>query len=333
MVVLWLVWVIALLVFAGLTVLSQQASKLVRPERRVASCTPESVGIAVWENVEFLTRDGLMLRGWFVPPALDAPINAPVDTGGASVVCAHGTGAHRGVLLPQAALLHRAGYGVLLFDFRAHGVSDGRVSSFGFHEIHDLHASVAYLRSRADVDAARIAVLGHSMGGATALRAAARGLGVRALVVISAVSSLRDNLLRGVQRYTRYPALGSLIVRLAENQARARVARLRPVDDLQRLGSLPVLLVYGERDRFVPLENGQSLYAARPQDTTLLLVPGAGHRSVLSQTALVQYQAPLLEFFEQHLTRAATPNPEAQPLERARMQLKKGDRREQFALE
>jgi len=329
MVVLWLVWVVALLVFAGLTVLSQQAGKIVRPERRVVSCTPESVGITVWEDVEFLTRDGLMLRGWFVPPAPDAP----VDTGGASVVCAHGTGAHRGVLLPQAALLHRVGYGVLLFDFRAHGASDGQVSSFGFHEIHDLHASVAYLRSRADVDAARIAVLGHSMGGATALRAAARGLEVRTLVVISAVSSLRANLMRGVRRYTRLPALAPLIVRLAELQVRARVARLRPVDDLQRLGSLPVLLVYGERDRFVPVENGQSLYAARPQDTTLLLVPGAGHRSVLSQTALVQYQAPLLEFLEQHLTRAAVPSPEAQPLERARMQLKKGVRREQFALE
>jgi uncharacterized protein len=287
--------VLSILICTLLLFANQQACKLVHPKRSVAPHTPDSVGIALWENVSFVTHDGLTLRGWFVPPAVNAH--------GATVVCAHGTGANRGHLLPQAKILVQAGYGVLLFDFRHHGQSDGRVSSFGIHEVHDLNASFDYLHSRLDVNPERIAVIGHSMGGATALRAAARGLETQALVVISAVSSLQENLAHGVQKLTRLPAfpLAPLILKICEWHVKGRVSDMTPIKDLEHLGDRPLLLVYGERDALVPAENGRRLLETRGHDTSLLVVRRAGHRSVLIERFLSRYEQELLQFLALHL--------------------------------
>jgi uncharacterized protein len=287
---------ISFLIFAALLRVAQiQANKLVHPKRHVASSTPASVGIEHWEDVSFTTKDGLSLRAWFVPPSPTA--------NGATVVCAHGTGANRAYLLPHAAVLHQAGYGVLLFDFRHHGTSEGHVSSLGIFEIHDLHASLEFLRSRNDVNPERIAVIGHSMGGATALRAAARNLNVQALVVISAVSSLSENLADGVRYVTKLPAfpLAPLIVKICEWQTHGKISDMTPIKDLERLGNTPLLLVYGDQDAFVPLENGQRLRRARRHDTTLVVVRGAGHRSILSKRFLPSYETKLMAFLAKHL--------------------------------
>src|SRR5437868_1998638 len=64
------------------------------------------------QGARFTTRDGLRLAGWFVPPR-----------NGATVVLVHGLGQGRQGLLPEAGVLLEAGYGVLLFDLRAHGES------------------------------------------------------------------------------------------------------------------------------------------------------------------------------------------------------------------
>jgi uncharacterized protein len=294
------------LVFAALLFFVQiQANKLVHPKRQVASSTPAKVGIAYWEDVSFNTKDGLQLRAWFVPPSLGA--------NGATVVCAHGTGANRGYFLHHAAVLHQAGYGVLLFDFRHHGASDGRVSSLGIFEIHDLHASFAYLQSRSDVNPDRIALIGHSMGGATILRAAARDLKVQALVVISAVSSLSENLANGVRYVTKLPAfpLAPLIVKICEWHTHGKISDMKPIKDLEQLGNTPLLLVYGDQDKFVPLENGQRLRSARRHDTTLVVVRGAGHRSILSKKFLPSYETKLMAFLARHLP-IETPEAQAQ---------------------
>lgn len=297
------------LLFAVLIKVAQsQANKLVHPKRQPVHSTPASVGIALWEDVAFTTTDGLCLRGWFVPPQPAA--------NGATVVCAHGTGSNRSALLPHAALLHQAGYGVLLFDFRHHGASDGRISSLGIHEIHDLQASLEYLQSRADVNPERIALIGHSMGGATIIRAAARCLNLKALVVISAVSSLSENLADGVRYVTKLPAfpLAPLIVKICEWKVKGNISDMTPIKDLERLGDTPLLLVYGDQDKFVPLENGQRLRRARRHDTTLVVVRGAGHGSILSRKYLANYQAKLMAFFAQHLP-VATAETRAQPEE------------------
>ena len=85
--------------------------------------------------------------------------------------------------------LTRQGYGFLLYDARAHGASGGRHSTYGHDEIKDVFAAVAYLEARPEVDAQHLGIIGNSLGGITAIRAAAR---LPQLRVIIAESTLAD---------------------------------------------------------------------------------------------------------------------------------------------
>lgn len=285
-----------------------QADRLVRPRRTAAPHTPARLGIPHWEEVSFTTADGLTLRGWFVPPR--------PGTNGAAVVCAHGTAGHRGHLLAHAAALHGEGYGVLLFDLRAHGESGGRVSGVGLHEHRDVLAALEYLRSRPDVDARRVALLGHSMGGAAVLRAAARTPHARAVVSISSAASLAPNVASGVRAFTRLPAfpLAPLIVWVAERRVRGRMRDMRPADDARLLRGRPLLLIHGDGDRVVGIGNGRRLRDAHGS-ARLLEIAGAGHLGVIGPRHLAAYRQELLGFLGQHL-RPDGPGPAAPPQRR-----------------
>src|ERR671932_1835701 len=119
------------------------------------------------EEVSFAsTEDGLPLSGWFFRAvgALPAP----------TVVLSHGVWTGRRECLPLALRFQAAGYNVLVFDFRAHGLSDGRYTSVGHLETNDVIGAVQYLKRRPEVDPTRIGVVGFSMGAAAPIQAAAR---------------------------------------------------------------------------------------------------------------------------------------------------------------
>ena len=130
------------------------------------------------ENVSFTTSDGLRLHGWFVP-----------SKNGATVISFPG---RKGPQKP-ARLLISEGYGVLLFDRRGEGESDGDPNALGWRGTRDLEAAIAYLRSRPDVDPNRIGGVGLSVGGEMMLEAAAETDDFKAVVSEGAgVRSVRE---------------------------------------------------------------------------------------------------------------------------------------------
>jgi uncharacterized protein len=91
------------------------------PPRLPVCCqTPVDFGLR-YEGVSFPTSDGVTLRGWFIP-----------GQNGATILFAHGGGGNRlGVgQLEQTAVLAKHGFGILLFDLRGHGDSEGTQTSF-----------------------------------------------------------------------------------------------------------------------------------------------------------------------------------------------------------
>lgn len=114
------------------------------------------------EDVVFRTRDGLLLRGWFAPGARRS-----------AVVLVHGLGANRAAMLPEAAILAARGHGVLLFDSRASGDSDGALATWGDRERLDLAAALDLLAARPDVDPSRLGAYGYSVGSSAVALAAA----------------------------------------------------------------------------------------------------------------------------------------------------------------
>ena len=134
------------------------AEAYVSPTRRAPTCRPRS-SARPHENVSFTTSDGLRLQGWFVP-----------SKNGATVISFPG---RKGPQKP-ARLLVSEGYGVLLFDRRGEGESDGDPNALGWRGTRDLEAAIAYLRSRPDVNPDRIGGVGLSVGGEMMLQAAAQ---------------------------------------------------------------------------------------------------------------------------------------------------------------
>jgi len=140
------------------------------PRMPLGDASPADLGLD-FEAVALTTEDGVSLSGWYIP-----------SQNGAAVVAVHGHGTNRTVVLPHSAVLARNGYGVLLFDMRAHGESGGDVFPFGWDVDRDIRAAVDYLSGRTDVTDGRIGVLGLSAGAGAALQAAAEDPRVRAVV-------------------------------------------------------------------------------------------------------------------------------------------------------
>ena len=132
--------------------------------------TPADRGIA-FEDVTLMTADGVRLTGWYVPSRT-----------GAAVVVRHGSGSSRSGVLDHLVPLADAGFGVLAPNGRGRGSSDGAAMDFGWSGELDLVAAVDYLRSRPDVDPARIGLVGISLGGMEAIGTAGADPRVRAVV-------------------------------------------------------------------------------------------------------------------------------------------------------
>ncbi|MEO0564763.1 MAG: hypothetical protein AAF125_21840, partial [Chloroflexota bacterium] len=113
-----------------------QATSLVYPADFPSTGTPQAVGITDYETVQLTTSDGVTLAAWYVPP--------PV-AGGGGVVYAHGIASQKDHWLPEMRVLHNAGYGALMLDFRNHGDSGGDVTTLGALEVTDIQAGYDYL--------------------------------------------------------------------------------------------------------------------------------------------------------------------------------------------
>jgi len=220
------------------------------------------------ENVEFASRDGLRLVGWFV--AGDSP---------ATIVLAHGRGGDKCSMLPHADYLHRAGFSVLLFDFRFRGASEGDAQTLGVKESWDLQSAVDYLRCRPDVDPERIGVLGNSMGAATALLAAAEKPEIKGVVAEIPYTSGPQVLCHFFDYQFGLPCLPFAYVTKWFSELRTGVDfdQLSPIAEIGKISPRPVLLIDDGLDDFFPCKSVELLYAAASAPREFWSVPDAPH--------------------------------------------------------
>jgi len=256
---------------------------------------PPSRFQADYEDLSFTTDDGIVLRGWLVKPAGSG------GPGPAVIIC-HGLGANKSDFTDLAVSLSRRGYLVLTFDFRAHGESGGGSSSLGLREQMDVAAALACLRSRTDVDPQRIGIYGFSLGGATALLAAARSGGFRAVVSDSAFTSLRDQARTAITGFYHLPAFPFLPLTTLGYRLWffASVDDVDPERAIVNLSPVPVLIIAGEGDDLIPLENGKRLYAAAREPKELWIVPNAAHGGTMA-AAGTEYEKTVGAFFDRAL--------------------------------
>jgi fermentation-respiration switch protein FrsA (DUF1100 family) len=241
---------VLLLAWVALAVLAAvyQRSLIYFPIGPVPS--PAAVGLDDAEEVVFATEDGLRLQGWFVPCRQSPPRF--------TLVVFNGNAGNRAYRAPLAHAFRQRGVAVLLFDYRGYGGSEGQPSEEGLAR--DARAARAYTEARADVDRARVAYFGESLGAAVAL-GLAKEHPPAVLVLRSPFTSLADV---GRHHYPFLPVSWLLRDRYGS------LDRIRHV-------SCPLLVIAGERDSVVPPAQSRALYDAAREPKQFVSVAGTDH--------------------------------------------------------
>lgn len=145
---------------------------ITRPDPGVIGPPPKSKdGIEYQPVTLFNEQEDIRLSGWYIP-----------SQNGAAIIVLHGFGNTRLAMKDRADALARHGYGVLLYDLRGHGESGGNVRAFGWQDIADVKIALDFLLQREEVDPDRIGILGFSIGGQIAIRAASEYEQIRAIL-------------------------------------------------------------------------------------------------------------------------------------------------------
>ena len=238
---------------------------------------------APYDEVEFRTSDGLLLKGWYIR-----------SQNGAAVISFPGRAASQ----KRAKLLARHGYGVLLFDRRGEGESEGDPNLFGWQGERDVHAAVAFLQSRPEVDPKRIGGIGLSVGGEMMIEAAAESTALKAIVSEGASGrSVRDEVANPGGAWQELIGTG------VATAATAIFTSNLPPADLQSLVpkiSGAVFFVYGERGQPAEKPANDAFYAAARGDKEIWEVPGSGHMGGTEAQPL-EYERRVVGFFDRVL--------------------------------
>ncbi len=250
------------------------------PPRRRLKRSPDGFG-APFENVTFSSIDGVKLSGWFVPARVEP--NGEYPARGVVILC-HGMLHNRVEGLAWAGPIWQRGFALLLFDFRALGRSGGDLCTAGYLETQDLKGAVEYLATRPDMKDVPIGVFGFSMGGATAILAAAEEERIRAVATHGAFATLERAI---VQRYRHhfgplapFAAQAGLLLGRCLRWFPVPATSVAPINAVSRIAPRPLLLLHGGRDRVVHPADAQDLHDAAGYPKTLHVLPRSGHKKI-----------------------------------------------------
>ena len=236
------------------------------------------------ENVSFTTSDGLRLQGWFVP-----------SRNGATVIAFPGRSGPQ----KHTRMLVKHGYGVLLFDRRGEGASEGDPNIFGWSGDRDLHAATKYLQSRPDVDPDRIGGIGFSVGGEMLIHAAAHSNAFKAIVSEGASGqSIRDDienlgLVEGILSSGAItPATALFTSTLPPPTLKSEVAKIAPTASF---------FIYGEHGQGgTETKPNRRFYALAGRPKQIWEVPNGQHIAGIT-TEPAEYERRVIGFFDRTL--------------------------------
>lgn len=290
------------------------------------------------EPAEFYA-DGVRLAGTFT--------RAETDGEAAAIICVHGYTGRKETYMPSFVRdLTAAGFHTLDFYHRGFGDSDGIANRIDPEEqVRDILAARIWLAQRAEVDPARIGLMGLSHGGGASIKAAAVDPGVAVIATVGAPGN--------GERWQRSKRTEAEWAELQETLAEDRIARamtgeskrlpyqqvsppgpaerdafktmyrtedaypdgyplenidlacgFRAEDWVARISPRPILIVQGEKDTMVRLEEGEALFANAGEPKEMMVIPDINHAEVYEPRNPQVYArviARLLEFYRANL--------------------------------
>lgn len=189
--------------------------------------------------------------------------NAPV------VLYFHGNGEIASDYEAIAPFYAQIGVTLFVFDFRGYGTSDGMPTATAL--LADARACLAAapdVLAEHGLDNQNLYVMGRSLGSAAAVEVAdVAGNAIKGLILESGFS----------ETFALIERIGFVRVSDAD-ESRDGFGNL---DKIRRI-TMPTLIIHGERDWIIPVEDGRALYdASAAQDKDLLTIPGASHNDLM----------------------------------------------------
>ncbi len=245
------------------------------------------------EKVSILSFDGLKLKGIFLPA------EQKTDK---IILAVHGFRVN--AMKDFAGLVyfyHQQGYHVLLVDDRAHGASEGKYIGFGCLDREDCYRWVHYLDQRFQGKCS-IFLHGISMGAATVLMTSSMNLprSVKGIIADCPYTSIWEEFCYLTEREKKswlimYPImkLAGKICKVVAGYEYDEISSAEEVKDTK----IPILLIHGKEDRFVPPSMSEKIYNNCVSEKKLLIVPNAKHAESY-YVAKEKYEESVLNFIK-----------------------------------
>jgi fermentation-respiration switch protein FrsA (DUF1100 family) len=270
---------------------------VLHPPRRIPPGTTLVEKKVSFQQVNLVTEDGIRLTAWYTPPKPALPNErrddvSGVEGNGAVILLAHGYGDNRPEWI--YALLAKKGYGVLAWDARAHGESDGDISTLGYLEVLDVKAALDFALGQPEVK--HIGAWGGSMGGATMIRATAKFPQIEALVVDSSFASLDAE----VDFLAPYPLVNPLAKFMLGIGLGVDLDSISPTAAIRNISPRPVYIIHGTEDSVASPDSAEILFHAANEPKFLWVEEGAIHLGIHMKNP-PRYERRALRFFDEWL--------------------------------
>lgn len=234
-----------------------------------------------YQEVDLTTKDRIKLAAWYTPPQ-----NKKV------ILVAHGYNGNR----PEEiyTMFAKHGYGVLAWDFRAHGQSGGDTCSLGYYEQLDVEAALDFALAQHDVE--HIGAWGGSMGAATVILTAAKRPEIETVVSDSAFPSLEDVMRLNTQIKIMQP----FVLFFGEWLSGAGMDQVRPVDEVAKISPRAVFIIDGWEGGAIAMNSPHRLFDAAGETKQLWVEEGVPHLAMYANDP-VEYEKRVIGFFDEYL--------------------------------
>ena len=212
-----------------------------------------------YSNQVFLSKDGIThLKGWMIEPT---------EQPKATIIMSHGYGNNREAqgagFLPLSKEFVKAGYRVVMFDFRDSGDSEGNQTTIGVKEQLDL---LGVIQKMKETTKEPIVLYGISMGAATSLLAASQDDDVKAVVADSPFSDLTSYLKENLSVWSHLPnfPFTPLTIAILPVIADVNPAEASPIKAVEHIYPRPILFIHSTGDTKIPYTESEKMAKTHP---------------------------------------------------------------------
>jgi len=225
-----------------------------------------------YQTIQLITKDKLHIEGWYIP----------VDSAKGTVILVHGLGGNKSILLSQAYEFRYFGFNVLLIDLRAHGNSDGNVTTLGYSESEEVKLAYDYVSSRGQRN---IILYGISLGAAVISKAVADFDLSPSRIILEIPFNSQEELFAKRGTLLGFPEepFGVLVTFWASVERGFNAFKEKTSKYVRKI-KCPVLLEYAARDELVPEEETISIFKnIASKDKRLVKFQNANHEFLLNK--------------------------------------------------